>query len=245
MPARSVFAPVAARVVGELSPMRIAAAAMAVGPHGILRRGRRGLTIRKVRETPGGVDLGPLRPRLDDMLGTGDRRVHLAPAPILKEARRMLQAAADGRRVDAPPEGFDLRLIGRRHLRSNNSWMHNVYTMVKGRDRCTALMHPDDAAERGLDHDDRVTVTSPVGSIEVPLEVSDEIRPGTVAIPHGWGHDEKGVGWSTAAANPGANVNLLTDPSLSDPLSGEMALNGSWVRVEPASSRGQLSDAGS
>ncbi len=109
--------------------------------------------------------------------------------------------------------------------------MHNVETMVKGRDRCTALMHPADASERDLLDGQRVRVTSPVGSIEVPLEVSDEIRRGVVAIPHGWGHDAKGVGWSTAAAHHGANVNALTDTTLVDRLSGNGALNATWVRV--------------
>jgi anaerobic selenocysteine-containing dehydrogenase len=109
-----------------------------------------------------------------------------------------------------------------------------VQTMVKGRDRCTALMHPEDAVDRDLVDGQRVEVTSPVGTIEVPLEVSDEIRRGVVAIPHGWGHDVKGVGWSTAASHPGANVNLLTESDLVDRLSGNGALNATWVRVNAA-----------
>jgi anaerobic selenocysteine-containing dehydrogenase len=112
--------------------------------------------------------------------------------------------------------------------------MHNVETMVKGRDRCTVLLHPDDAAERGIADRAPVLVTSPHGEIEVPAEVSDEIRPGTVAIPHGWGHDRKGVGWSTAAANGGANVNRLHDPHQVDTISGNAAMNATWVRVAPA-----------
>ncbi|MCP2279391.1 molybdopterin dinucleotide binding domain-containing protein [Nocardia amikacinitolerans] len=106
--------------------------------------------------------------------------------------------------------------------------------MVKGRDRCTALMHPADAAERGLSDGEPVTVTSPMGSIVVTLEVSDEIRPGAIAIPHGWGHREPGVGWTVAASLPGSNVNLLHDPSSIDPFSGASAVNNTWVRVTPA-----------
>ena len=124
-----------------------------------------------------------------------------------------------------------MQLIGRRHLRSNNSWLHNVATMVKGRDQCTALMHPDDAAKRGLSHGERVAVTSPTGSIVVTCAVSDDIRAGTIAIPHGWGHNEPGVGWQLAASLPGANVNLLHDPSLTDQFSGTAAVNNTWVTV--------------
>lgn len=107
--------------------------------------------------------------------------------------------------------------------------------MVKGRDRCTALMHPDDAAARDLEDGQGVLVASPRGQIEVPLEVSDEIRPGVVAIPLGWGHDVKDVGWFTAAAHAGANVNVLHDPALTDRLSHNGAMNATWVRVTAAS----------
>ncbi len=229
LPLPGVTGPVARTALGLASPMRIAALAVAAGPYGILRKGLRGLTMGRIRAARGGIDLGPLRPRLRELLATDDLRVHLAPDPIVAEARRLLRDGA----ADGQPDGIhDLQLIGRRHLRSNNSWLHNIASMVKGSDRCTALLHPDDAAARGLDDQDTVVVSSPHGRIEVPLEVSDEIRPGTVAIPHGWGHDLDGVGWSTAAAHPGANVNQLHDPSLVDVLTGNAALNGTRVRVE-------------
>ena len=229
LPARGLTGRVVRRVASEVSPMRLGAIGTALGPHGPVRRGpRRGLTVGRVRRARGGVDLGPLEPRLRHVLGTLDRRVHLAPPDLMDEARRLLaRGPAEAAR------GFDLQHIGRRHLRSNNSWLHNVEAMVKGRDRCTVLMHPDDAAARGVGDRQVVAVTSAVGSIEVPVEVSEEIRPGTVAIPHGWGHDVKGVGWSTAQAHGGANVNLLHDPHLVDTLTGNAALNATWVRVEP------------
>ncbi|MFI2230719.1 molybdopterin oxidoreductase family protein [Nocardia testacea] len=218
-------------VFARFSPLRAAALGIAVGPHGVLRRGRKGVTVRKVREARGGIDLGPLRPRLHSLIATADRRVQLAPPQFVTEARRLLdEARAGGADRDL---GFDLRLIGRRHLRSNNSWLHNVPSMVKGRDRCTALMHPQDATARGLSDGGRVTVSSPIGSIVVPVEISDEIRPGTVAIPHGWGHGEPGVGWTVAAAVPGANVNLLHDPEQVDRISGNAAVNSTWVKVHP------------
>ncbi len=220
-------------------PDVVLAALIAAGPQGVLRRGPRGLTLRKVKRARGGIDLGPLEEhRLSKVVRTEDGRVHLAPPLLLDEAATLFGGAADddGAEIDAgrSDDTFDLQLIGRRHLRSNNSWMHNVPTMVKGRDRCTALMHPDDAVARDLLDGQAVRVVSPVGAIEVPLEVSDEIRRGVVAIPHGWGHDVKGVGWSTAAAHPGANVNLLTDATLLDQLSGNGALNATWVRVTAA-----------
>jgi anaerobic selenocysteine-containing dehydrogenase len=184
----------------------------------------------------GGVDLGPLRPRLPELIGTSDRRTHLAPTDFLAAVRTVLDDA-----TAAAEPGFDLQLIGRRHLRSNNSWLHNIPSMVKGRDRCTVLMHPDDAAARGLTDGDPATIESPVGSIVVPVEISDDIRAGVVAIPHGWGHHEPGVGWSVAAALPGANVNLLHDPARTDPLSGTSAVNSTWVRVNPVA--GETSSA--
>lgn len=227
------------------SPDVISRGLVASGPQGVLRKGPSGLTLGKVKKTRGGIDLGPLETgRLRHVLRTDDNRVQLAPPLLMDEVATVLAGRA-GRSQDDGEAGaelqagragdeYDLQLIGRRHLRSNNSWLHNVEAMVKGRDRCTALMHPDDTAARGIAEGDRVVVTSPNGSIEVPVEVSDEIRRGVVAIPHGWGHDVKDVGWSTAAAHPGANVNELTDAMLLDRLSGNGALNATWVRVERA-----------
>lgn len=218
-------------LLDRLGPLRLAALGVLIGPHGALRRGRRGLTLGRIRRTRGGIDLGPLRPRLQSLVATRDRRVHLAPPEFVEETRRLLTETEN----DTGEQEFDLRLIGRRHLRSNNSWLHNIPTMVKGRDRCTVLMHPDDAAARSLVHGRPVTVRSRIGSIVVPVEVSDEIRAGTVAIPHGWGHDEKGVGWSTAAAHPGANVNLLHDPAVTDTFTGNAAVNATMVNVAATS----------
>ncbi|VFA99359.1 molybdopterin oxidoreductase family protein [Nocardia cyriacigeorgica] len=218
-------------VFAQLSPQRMVAAAVATGPYGVLCKGRKGLTVKRIREAAGGIDLGPLRPRLPELIGTRDRKVQLVPPDFLRAVTSVLDDAAAGRALTAPGEGFDLKLIGRRHLRSNNSWLHNIPTMMKGRDRCTVLMHPVDATERGLADGDSATVASPVGEITLPVEISDDIRRGVVAIPHGWGHGAPGVGWSVAAAQPGVNVNLLHDPSLTDPLSGAAAVNNTWVRV--------------
>jgi anaerobic selenocysteine-containing dehydrogenase len=148
----------------------------------------------------------------------------------VSEVRRLDDVADAG--TAAREAGYDLVLIGRRQLRSNNSWMHNSPRLMKGGDRCTALLHPDDAAARGLSDGQRVRVASRVGAIDVPLQVSDEIRPGVVSIPHGFGHTRPGVGWRRAAAQPGASVNDITDPALVDRLTGNAAFNAVPVRVE-------------
>ncbi|WP_280381275.1 molybdopterin oxidoreductase family protein [Nocardia wallacei] len=233
LPARRLTSRALNGVFERLSPLRLGALGIAAGPYGVLRRGRKGLRVKDVREAPGGVDLGPLRPRLPKLIGTRDRRVRIAPPDFVTAARAIVDDVRQA--PPAGPEGYDLRLIGRRHLRSNNSWLHNVPAMVKGRDRCTVLVHPADADPRGLAAGDPVIVSSTTGSIVVTVEISDDIRPGTVAIPHGWGHSEPGVGWQLAASLPGANVNLLHDPALVDPLSGTSAVNNTWVSVTATS----------
>ncbi|MFD6272292.1 molybdopterin oxidoreductase family protein [Nocardia asteroides] len=227
LPARRLTGRVLTGLLDQLSPLRLTAAAVATGPHGILRRGRKGLTISKIRAAAGGIDLGPLVPRLATLIGTKDRKVQLTPPDFVTALRELLATDA------TPATGYDLQLIGRRHLRSNNSWLHNIPSMMKGRDRCTVLMHPTDAAHRGLTDGHPARVESAVGAIVLPVEISDDIRSGVVAIPHGWGHGEPGVGWTVAAAQPGVNVNLLHDPTRTDPLSGTAAVNNTWVRVSP------------
>lgn len=210
---------------------RIIDTAFRAGPYGTLRRGpMRALTVGKVKRAKHGIDLGALEPRLPGALATDRKRVRLAP-PLLLDAAEQLAALADEREA-ALSDGYDLILIGRRQLRSNNSWMHNSARLMKGADRCTALLHPDDAAARGLADGAGVRVVSRVGAIEVPLEVSDEMRPGVVSVPHGFGHTRPGVGWRLAAAKPGASVNDITDPAVLDRVTGNAAFNAVPVRLE-------------
>jgi anaerobic selenocysteine-containing dehydrogenase len=215
------------------TPERIIDLGLAFGPHGVLRRGPiKGLTVAKIKRAKHGIDLGPLESRLPGALDTADKRVQLAPAVLVDEAAKLGEHARE--REAALSDGYDLTLIGRRQLRSNNSWMHNSARLMKGADRCTALMHPDDARARGLDDGDRVRVVSRVGAIELPLEVSDEIRAGVVSVPHGFGHVRPGVGWRLAAEKAGASVNDITDPSVVDAITGNAAFNAVPVRVEAA-----------
>jgi len=201
---------------------------MRVGPHGP-RLGRRdGLTLARVRSAPHGVDLGPLVPRLPERLETPNRKVNLAPAGFAADVPRL---AAE---LDRPDGGTELVLIGRRQLRTNNSWLHNSPRMARGRDRCTLLMHPDDASARGLTHGQLVSLRSRVGAIEVPLQVNDRMRRGVVSLPHGFGHDREGMQLSVASAHPGKSINDVTDERLVDALTGNAALSGVPVSVTPA-----------
>jgi anaerobic selenocysteine-containing dehydrogenase len=162
-----------------------------------------------------------------EMLRTPSGRIELAPDPIAADVDRLRStlrgASASG-----------LMLIGRRDLRSNNSWMHNVEVLVKGRDRCTLLVHPDDAAQLGLRDGGRAKVAAVGGSLFAPVEVSDTMMRGVVSLPHGWGHDVDGVQLRVASNRPGVNSNLLADTEHFDPLSGNAVLNGIPVDVAPA-----------
>ncbi|MFM7060837.1 MAG: molybdopterin-dependent oxidoreductase [Actinomycetes bacterium] len=186
-----------------------------------------GWTLARLREHPKGVDLGPLEPRLPEFLATDSGRLELAPDHILADVGRLRS------RIDAArDEG--LLMIGRRHLRSNNSWLHNVEVLVKGRDRCTLLVHPDDAASRRLVDGGSARITSSAGSVVAPVEVSDEMMRGVVSLPHGWGHDVEGVRLGVASRYPGVNANVIVPGDRVDGPSATHAVNGFPVIVEPA-----------
>jgi anaerobic selenocysteine-containing dehydrogenase len=190
----------------------------------LLRSGPYDLTLDELEAAPHGVDLGPLQPRLPDALRTTSGLVELAPEAIVADVGRLqaeLSRTVDGQMV----------LIGRRQLRSNNSWMHNIEPLVKGKDRCTAWVHPDDAARLGLVDGAPARVRSRAGEVEVPVEVTPDIMPGVVSIPHGWGHDAPGIRMAVAAAHPGVNSNLLSDETLLDVPSGNAVFNGIPVEL--------------
>ncbi|MFF8609402.1 molybdopterin oxidoreductase family protein [Streptomyces sp. NPDC015346] len=191
----------------------------------MLRLGPYGLTLNALREQPHGVDLGPLRPRLLQLLKTRSGRVELLPAPLAADLPR-LRAALDTR-----PEA--LVLVGRRHLRSNNSWLHNAPSLNGGSNRCTLQVHPDDADRLGLADGKPARISADGGELDVEVEITDAVRSGVVSLPHGWGHDRPGTRLTVAAARPGVNVNQLLDGSRLDPLSGTAVLNGFPVDVSP------------
>ncbi len=198
------------------------------GWHGDLFGGRAGgISLGKLAEHPHGIDLGPMVERFPARLRTESGRFELAPAHLVEDwarVRARLEQPAD-------PCEAGLLLIGRRHVRSNNSWMHNVERLVSGRSRCTLLMHPGDASARGLDDGARCEIRSRVGRLEVVVETSDAMMPGVVSLPHGWGHDVDGVRMRVAQAHPGVASNVLSDDGVIDPASGNAVLNGIPVEV--------------
>jgi anaerobic selenocysteine-containing dehydrogenase len=206
-------------------PERLLDLMLRTGPYGDAFGARPdGLSLDVLEANPHGIDLGALEPRLPDVLRTPDGMIDLAPAILLADVAR-LHDGLDGRR------DHRFVLIGRRHLRSNNSWMHNVQVLVKGKPRCTLQLHPDDADELGLHPGDPAVVRSRVGEVVVPVEVTDAIRPGVVSIPHGWGHDRPGTRLAVASEHAGVNSNVLSDDELFDPVSGNAVLNGIPVDV--------------
>lgn len=221
-------------VAGEIARragVDVAAAGDRTGPERLvdlmLRAGPYSLTLADLEAAPHGVDLGPLTSRLPDALTTASGKIELAPPAITDDVPRLAARLGD------VPNG-QLVLIGRRQLSSNNSWMHNVESLVRGSNRCTVQVHPADAAGIGLVDGGRATVSSAAGTVELPVEVTEVLRQGVVSIPHGWGHDVDGVRTSVAAAHAGANSNVLTDDGPLDAPTGTAVLNGIPVNLTPA-----------
>ena len=184
------------------------------------------LSLGTLFDHPHGVDLGALKSNLAPRLKTANQRVQAAPAAILADLARFAALQA--------PAADELLMIGRRHVRSNNSWMHNYHRLVKGKPRHQLLMHPQDLASRGLNDGQRVRISSRVGVIEVEVLASLDMMQGVVSLPHGWGHARPGVHMSIASGQPGSSANDLTDECQLDELSGNAALNGVPVTVVAA-----------
>ena len=214
----------AAQLGGGTGPERRLDMMLRLGPYGDGFGARPGgLTLDELLAHPHGIDLGPLSPRLPQPLKTRSGRIELLPEPIAADLPRLREA------LDHRPAG--LVLVGRRHLRSNNSWMHNVPVLTGGSNRCTLHIHPEDAERLGVRDGAEVRVKGAGGEVVAPAEITDGVRPGVVSLPHGWGHDRPGTRLTHASRTPGVNVNQLLDGSLLDPLSGNAVLNGVPVEI--------------
>jgi anaerobic selenocysteine-containing dehydrogenase len=213
-------------------PERILDLLLRAGPYGDrFDDTRQGLSLARLREAVHGVDLGPLEPRLPGLLATESRAIELAPALIASDVPRLRARLDAPASVSAHPR---MQLIGRRQLRNNNSWMGNIHSLAKGRERCTLLVHPSDAERLGLADGGRAVVRSRVGELIAPVAVSSEVMPGVVSLPHGFGHDAEGARLHVAREHAGVNTNLLTDEAAVDVLSGNGVLNGIPVEIHPA-----------
>jgi anaerobic selenocysteine-containing dehydrogenase len=215
-------------VLRLLGPTGLLDLGLRFGPYGSgWRAWEKGLTLRQLKRSPHGIDLGSLVPCLPGRLFTPSKRIELAPAPFREDLGRLRARFS----VGAGASG--LVLIGRRDLRSNNSWMHNSERLMRGGPRCALRMHPQDGARLGIADGQRARVRSRVGSIEMEVELTEEMMPGVVSLPHGWGHTREGALLRIAERYPGVSINDITDELAVDALSGTAVLNGTAVEVTP------------
>jgi len=222
----------AARAMQQAGPERVLDLGLRLGPYGQrLKPFGPGISLAKLKKKPHGVDFGPLQSTLPESLPEEHGLIDLAPEVFVDDLDRLhARFGADSAKRDAGR----LLLVGRRHLRSNNSWMHNTPRLMKGKTRCTVMIAPSDAKRLGIAHGANVTVRSRVGEVTLPAEVTDEMMEGVVSIPHGFGHDREGVKLGVASNHPGASINDLTDDQSVDLLSGNAAFSGVPVTVEAA-----------
>ena len=227
-----IFSELGARVAARLNlepmptypPDRMVDAALKSGPYGEHTDWQ--LSIDKLKAHPSGIDLGPLEPSCPERLQTPNQRIQLAIPEVLADIERFVK--------DTDVAGDHYRLIGRRHVRDNNSWMHNHHRLMKGKPRCQLLMHPDDVAKEGWQSGMVVTIASRVGAIDAELAASDEMMPGVVSLPHGYGHGLAGTRGEVASRHAGVSCNDITDEQFVDQLSGNAAVNGVSVRLSAA-----------
>ncbi|GAB1256562.1 hypothetical protein NBRC116494_10640 [Aurantivibrio plasticivorans] len=189
------------------------------------------LSLEVLKRYPSGLDLGPMQSNFPQYLFTEDKKIKASPKPLVTELKYLQEDYLELTKDNA------LMLIGRRDLRTNNSWMHNSQRLVKGKNRCALFIHPHDAAALSLTDSSRARVQSRVGALDVDVKITDDIMPGVVSLPHGWGHNREGVKLRVAATNPGISMNDLTDDQVVDGFSGNAVLNGipvSVVSLEPS-----------
>jgi anaerobic selenocysteine-containing dehydrogenase len=222
--------------LGRLGSERVLDTLLRLGPYGDrFLPWSGGLNLDKVKRAPHGIDLGPLVPMRKERVLTKSGLVELCPGELAADVDRVEQW------VSAPATG--LSMIGRRHVRSNNSWMHNIRSLVKGPDRATLMMHPLDARRAGLEGAREVRIKGRGGEVTARLEVTSDVMPGTVSLPHGFGHGSVTDTMRVAGAVPGPNANAVTDEYLLDPLTGTAILNGVPVTVEAVSAFAATSES--
>jgi anaerobic selenocysteine-containing dehydrogenase len=220
------------RALEALGPKTLLDLGLRMGPHGPrLSPLRAGMSLKKLEKQPHGVDLGPLTTSLPQRLFTKDKRIRLAPPAAIDDLARLWKAFPDRATSDGQNA---LLLVGRRHLRDNNSWMHNAKQLMTGKARCTLFINPEDALRLGLTSGADAVVRSRVGEVNVPITITDEMMPGVVSLPHGYGHARSGVKLGVASQHAGVSVNDLTDEQSLDDLSGNAAFSGVPVTVERA-----------
>jgi anaerobic selenocysteine-containing dehydrogenase len=225
-----------AMLSGDRGPARMLDFMLQTGPFGAAfgaGDADNGASLALLRANPHGVDFGALVPRIPEILRTPSGRIELAAPQLMADLPRLLAVADAAQARASVDSGESLVLVGRRHLRSNNSWMHNIDVLVKGKPRCTLQVHPDDAARFGLANGASARITSSAGSVDAAVEVTDAIRPGVVSLPHGWGHGREGTRLRVAGERAGVSSNVLADPEAMDPLSGTAVLNGIAVQIAP------------
>jgi len=221
---------IAARLLRKLGTDSMLDLGLRVGPY-------KGLTLKKLKENPDGIDLGPLEPSLPDRLFTKDKKIDLQPSALMK-AWAIFCSDEQWREPRQSAQTF--QLIGRRNLKSNNSWMHNLPSLHRSKDQCYVIMHPSDGDAHGITDGSRVRLTTEIGSIELPVSLSARIMPGVVSVPHGWGHHRSGVRQSLASQVPGVSLNDVMDDLQIDAFSGNAVLNGQSVRIVPLEPTGGI-----
>ncbi len=231
------FNPARKDYTARLEPHKILDMGLRFGPYGTWGDdpiSGEGISLPKLKKLPHGIDLGALQPTLKQRICTPNRRIDLAPELIVNDVKRVTETFMIGDPHEN--EAFPFALIGRRHVRSNNSWMHNSERLVRGKDRCTVMIHPQDAEQLNITDGQDVCVKSRVGEIILPTEITDTMMKGVISIPHGWGHSREGVQLEVAQKHAGVSINDLTDEQRIDPLTGNAAFNGVPVCVEPLTS---------
>lgn len=213
----------------KLTPASIIDHALKSGPYGTKQNPEIQMSLDLLKNSPHGFDLGPLKKSFPERLYTENKMIQLYPKLLEKDIPRLKSKFRE--HLDANQSLFPFLLIGRRHLRNNNSWMHNLPKLMTGKPRCTMMIHPEDANNLGIQNDEEVLVTSKVGELKIPVEITEELMKGVVSIPHGFGHNRSGTKQKVASQFSGVSINDLTDDQTLDEFSGNAAFSGIQVKI--------------